>query len=53
MTTSKPRWKAIRLLFLGCLLVFGAKAQATITLNVQVQLPALWPGTASISSSQA
>jgi len=34
MTTSKPAWKAIRLLFLGCLLAFCVKAQATITLNV-------------------
>jgi len=34
MKTSKHMWKAIRLLFLGCLLAFCAKAQATITLNV-------------------
>jgi hypothetical protein len=34
MTTSKHMLKAIRLLVLGCLLAFSAKAQATITLNV-------------------
>jgi hypothetical protein len=34
MTTSNHVWKAIRLLFLGCLLAFCAKAEATITLSV-------------------
>ena len=34
MRTSKHMWRATRLLFLGYLLVFCAKAQATITLNV-------------------
>lgn len=34
MTTSNHMSKAIRLLFLGCLLAFCANAQATIALNV-------------------